>query len=73
MVFAFRKEADLWFLIFALGILMQLYCVARSLAGKLTRQYDIDIHNVVLYWHFVAITAAVTVAVIAFFPLAARG
>jgi len=57
----------------ALGILMQLYCMARSFAGRLTRQYDIDIHNVVLYWHFVAITAAVTVAVIAFFPLAARG
>ena len=57
----------------ALGILMQFYCLARSFAGRLTRQYDIDIHNVVLYWQFVAITAAVTVAVIAFFPLAARG
>src|SRR5690606_18850695 len=32
----------------ALGILMQLYCVARSFAGKLTQRYDIDIHNVVL-------------------------
>lgn len=57
----------------ALGILMQLYCLARSFAGLLTSRYDIDIHNVVLYWHFAAITVAVTVAVIGFFPLAVRG
>jgi len=57
----------------ALGILMQLYCLARSFAGLLTSRYDIDIHNVVLYWHFVAITVAVTVAAIGFFPLAVRG
>jgi cytochrome c oxidase subunit I len=57
----------------ALGLLMQLYCLARSFAGLLTQRYDIDIHNVVLYWHFAAITVAVTVAVIAFFPLAVRG
>ena len=57
----------------ALGMLMQLYCLARSFAGLLTTRYDIDIHNVVLYWHFAAITVAVTVAVIAFFPLATRG
>jgi len=57
----------------ALGMLMQLYCLARSFAGLLTTRYDIDIHNVVLYWHFAAITVAVTVAVIAFFPLAMRG
>ena len=57
----------------ALGILMTLYCLARSFAGLLTREYDIDIHNVVLYWHFAAITVAVTVATIALFPLAAGG
>jgi cytochrome c oxidase subunit I+III len=57
----------------ALGILMQLYCVARSFAGRLTRDHDIDLHNVVLYWHFAAVTAAVTVAIIALFPLLARG
>jgi len=55
----------------ALGIIMQLYCVARSLAGKLTAEYDIDIWNVSLYWHFMAITTVVTFAVIALFPLAA--
>ncbi len=55
----------------ALGVVMQLYCVARSLAGKLTPEYDIDIWNVSLYWHFMAITTLVTFAVIALFPLAA--
>jgi cytochrome c oxidase subunit I+III len=39
----------------------------------LTREYGIDIHNVVLYWHFAAITAAATVATIALFPLASGG
>lgn len=49
---------------------MQLYCLARSFAGRLTRTHDIDLRNVVLYWHFAAITALVTGAVIALFPLA---
>lgn len=52
-----------------IGIIMQLYALARSLAGKLTTEHDIDIHNVVLYWHFAAVTAFVTLATIALFPL----
>jgi cytochrome c oxidase subunit I+III len=36
----------------------------------MTAYHDIDITNVVLYWHFVAITVLITVAVIAGFPLA---
>ena len=60
----------LWMLVhIALGVVMQLYCLARAAAGKLTARYDIDIVNVTLYWHFVAITVAVSVAVIAGFPL----
>jgi cytochrome c oxidase subunit I+III len=55
----------------AVGLLMQLYCVARRMAGRMTARYDIDIANVALYWHFTAITAVVTVAVIAGFPLVA--
>lgn len=51
-----------------LGIVMQLYAIARRAAGRLSAQHDIDIHVVALYWHFVAITAFVTVAVIAGFP-----
>ena len=50
------------------GVVMQLYCLARSFAGKLTRAHDIDIHNVTLYWHFVAVTALVAVATVALFP-----
>jgi cytochrome c oxidase subunit I+III len=53
----------------ALGMIMQLYCMARRLAGRMTARYDIDITNIVLYWHFTAITSVVTVAVIAGFPL----
>jgi cytochrome c oxidase subunit I+III len=52
----------------AVGVIMQLYCLARRLAGRMTARYDIDIANVVLYWHFTAITVVVTVAVIAGFP-----
>jgi cytochrome c oxidase subunit I+III len=53
----------------AAGLVMQLYCVARRLAGRLTARHDIDIVNVGLYWHFTALTAVLTVAVIAGFPL----
>jgi cytochrome c oxidase subunit I+III len=52
-----------------LGIVMQLYCGARRMAGRMTARHDIDIANVTLYWHFAAATAAITVAVVAGFPL----
>ena len=52
-----------------IGVIMQLYCIARRVAGRMTARYDIDIHNVALYWHFTGFTAVVTVAVIAGFPL----
>jgi cytochrome c oxidase subunit I+III len=55
----------------ALGLIMQLYCVARRLAGRMSARHDIDIANVALYWHFCAVTVLVTVAVIAGFPLVA--
>jgi cytochrome c oxidase subunit I+III len=51
------------------GVIMLLYCMARRLAGKMTARYDIDINNVALFWHFTALTATITVAVIAGFPL----
>jgi cytochrome c oxidase subunit I+III len=37
----------------------------------MTAEFDIDIANVALYWHFVGITVLITVAVIAGFPLVA--
>jgi heme/copper-type cytochrome/quinol oxidase subunit 3 len=54
-----------------IGLVMQLYCIARSLARRLTPEHDIDMWNVSLYWHFMAITAVVTWAVVALFPLVA--
>ena len=69
--------ATIWVLVLwtaahaALGLVMQLYCVARRLAGRMTAHYDIDIANVTLYWHFTAVMAVVTLAVIAGFPLVA--
>ena len=51
------------------GLIMQIYCVARRIAGCMTARHDIDIWNVSLFWHFVAITVVITVAVIAGFPL----
>jgi cytochrome c oxidase subunit I+III len=51
------------------GTLMQVYCLARRAAGRLTAQHDLDMCNTTLFWHFVAITAVITVGVIAGFPL----
>jgi cytochrome c oxidase subunit I+III len=55
----------------AVGVLMLLYCIARRLAGRMTARHDIDIRNVVLYWHFVAVKLVVTIGTIAGFPLLA--
>jgi cytochrome c oxidase subunit I+III len=52
----------------AVGLIMQLYCMTRRAARRMTAEHDIDIANVALYWHFLAIESAVTVAVIAGFP-----
>jgi len=70
--------ATVWILVWwclvhvAAGVVMQLYCAARRAAGRLDAKHDIDLANVALYWHFVAVTVAVTVAVVAGFPLVAR-
>jgi cytochrome c oxidase subunit I+III len=55
----------------ALGGLMLAYCAARRLARRMTAAHDIDLANVALYWHFAAVTVAITVTVIAAFPLVA--
>ncbi len=51
------------------GVIMQAYCMARRWRRRLTPQHDMDIQNIGLYWHFMALTAAVTVFTIAVFPL----
>ncbi|HTV68511.1 MAG TPA: cytochrome c oxidase subunit I [Rhizobiaceae bacterium] len=52
----------------AVGIIMQLYCLARSVAGRLTPDHDMELHNVTLYWHFMLVTALVTFGVVGLFP-----
>ncbi len=56
----------------AAGVLMQAYVIARTAVGLCTAIYDADVRNVALYWHFMALTAAVTIAVIGLFPEVSR-
>ena len=66
--------ATVWVLIvwtvvhIGVGTIMQLYCMARRLAARMTPRHDQDIVNVTLYWHFVALTVVMTVGVVAGFP-----
>jgi len=50
------------------GIIMQLYCLARNLAGRMSARHDMDLCNVVLYWHFLVITAITSFGVLGLFP-----
>ncbi len=67
--------ATIWLLVIwtamhaGLGLIMNGYCIARRLAGRMTAKYDIDIQNVGLFWHFVAITAVATQIVLVLFPI----
>ncbi|MDO9106983.1 MAG: cytochrome c oxidase subunit I [Methylovulum sp.] len=51
-----------------LGVIMQLFVLARSLAGRMTPVYDGDVRNITLYEHFLALSALITFLVIGFFP-----
>jgi cytochrome c oxidase subunit I+III len=53
----------------ALGVVVQLYAIARRAARRLDAHHDIDMANTTLYWHFAAATMGITVALIAGFPL----
>jgi heme/copper-type cytochrome/quinol oxidase subunit 3 len=55
----------------AAGIVMTGFCLAGHFAGRLMPEYDADVWNVALYWHFMAFTAVVTTLVIGGFPLVA--
>ncbi|MGV6874182.1 cytochrome c oxidase subunit I [Pseudochelatococcus sp. B33] len=52
----------------ALGLVMQLYCLAGSLWGKIDSDHDADLSNVTLFWHFHGLAALVTAAVIGAAP-----
>jgi cytochrome c oxidase subunit I+III len=61
----------LWTVVHAgVAVAMQLYCLARSLAGRLTPTHDADLRNVTLYVHFLAVTAVIAFAVVGLAPLA---
>jgi cytochrome c oxidase subunit I+III len=74
---AHAYQATVWVLVgwnllhLVTGGIMLLYTVASRAAGRMTAEHDIDISNTVLFWHFVAFTVAITVAVLAGFPLVA--
>ncbi len=53
------------------GVVMHGYCLVARWRRRMTQKRDIDIHNVVLYWHFTALTVAITTLVTAGFPLVA--
>lgn len=67
-------DAIVWILVLwsvlhlLVGIIMQVYCLARRLCGKMTARYDADIRNIALYWHFTALTTFITGLVVAGFP-----
>ena len=50
------------------GVLMQAYCLAGTIFGKIDRDHDADLWNVSLYWHFHVLTVLVTAAVIGLAP-----
>ncbi len=52
----------------AVGVIMQGYCLAGSLFGKLTPRYDADLQNICLFWHFLGFTIVVCVLVMGIFP-----
>ncbi|MCO6383336.1 cytochrome c oxidase subunit I [Oceanicola sp. 502str15] len=53
----------------AAGVVMQGYCLAGSLFGKLTHKYDADLRNVTLFWHFIALKALVVGAILGLAPM----
>jgi cytochrome c oxidase subunit I+III len=55
----------------AAGAIMIAYCLARSLTGRMTPRYDTEMHNVVLYWHFLLVTAVFAFGITGLFPLVA--
>jgi cytochrome c oxidase subunit I+III len=50
------------------GLIMQGYCIARSVFGRITPRHDADLWNVTLYWHFTTASALLTALVVGGFP-----
>lgn len=52
----------------AVGIVMHLYVLARSLAGRLDPVHDAELRNITVFHHFLVLTAIITYAVLGLFP-----
>ncbi|MCQ0970472.1 cytochrome c oxidase subunit I [Paracoccus sp. TK19116] len=50
------------------GAIMQGYCLARSLAGRMLPEFDADLWNTTLYWHFQGVSGIVTSLMIGLVP-----
>ncbi|WOI57602.1 cbb3-type cytochrome c oxidase subunit I [Palleronia sp. LCG004] len=50
------------------GLVMLGFCIAGIVFGRLTPRYDADLWNVTLFWHFLALTAFATCAMIGAVP-----
>ena len=50
------------------GIIMQVWCLAASFAGKIDPRHDAPLWNITLFWHFLLVTILVTGAVTAALP-----
>ena len=50
------------------GIIMQVWCIAASFAGKIDPRHDAPLWNITLFWHFLLVTILVTGAVTAALP-----
>ncbi len=51
-----------------LGVVMQLYALARAWTGRMTPVHDGDVRNITVFQHFLALSALVTFPVIGLFP-----
>lgn len=56
-----------------LGMVAALYCLARSLAGRISAEFDGDLWNATLFAHFTVPTVLVTLAVMRLFPGSGAG
>jgi cytochrome c oxidase subunit I+III len=67
-------EAAVWVLFgwcaghVAVGVIMQLFTIARSIAGIMTADNTVDIANTALFWHFTLATIALALMLTGGFP-----
>ncbi|MBM9596174.1 cytochrome c oxidase subunit I [Roseitranquillus sediminis] len=50
------------------GVVMQCYCLAGTIFGKIDPAHDADLWNTCLFWHFLCLTAIITALVTGLLP-----